>query len=228
MSAKILIVDDEKHILELLAKFMDKHAYTYDLADTVEKAKALIDKGNYDILLTDKNMPDDDSIMEGGMTLLKHAKQMSPETEVIVITGFATIETAIEAMKMGAFEYIMKPIPLVDLKDKIDRALSYKQFINSKVTLQTYRALFNQILNLLLENRDDLPEERIQAMLKNAGARIDHVFGLQKGYEAIVQTQADALTKIEGYAELLIDAIPKESPYFSVIEKIIGEAKKRI
>ena len=228
MSAKILIVDDEKHILELLAKFMDKHAYSYDLADTVEKAKMLIDKSVYDILLTDKNMPDVDSNMEGGMTLLRYAKEISPETEVIVITGYATIETAIDAMKMGAFEYIMKPIPLADLKDKIDRALSYKQFISSKVTLQTYRALFNQILSLLLENRDDLPEERIQAMLKNAGARIDHVFGLQKGYEAIVQTQAEALSKIEGYAELLFDAIPKDSPYFGVIEKIREEAKKRV
>jgi len=184
-------------------------------------------KTEYDIILTDKNMPDSEGNMEGGMTLLKHAKEHMPSTEVIMITGYATVETAVEAMKFGAFDYIMKPIPLEELKEKIDRILEYRRFVNSENTLQIYRTLHSQVLSLLKDS-DDLPEDHIQRMLKTLGSRIDHVFGMQKEYETIIQTQAEALEKIEGYAEHLKDAVPRESPYYEVIEKIFEESKKRI
>ena len=87
--------------------------------------------------------------------------------------------------------------------------------------------LHNQALSLL-ENRDDLPDEQLEKMLRTLGGKIDNLFGLQKEYETIIQSQADALERIETYVKHLREAIPQDNPYFSMIEKIEEEARKRI
>jgi DNA-binding NtrC family response regulator len=227
MKARILIADDEKNILDTLSDFMEGVGYHVDLAESVESALTLMQTNEYDILLTDKNMPGFGGKKEGGMSLLKHAKEHNPLTEVIMITGYATVESAVEAMKLGAFDYVMKPIPLNDLKEKIDRVLEYKRFLNSENTLQMYKALHNQLLDLLV-NRDDIPEAKLEQILKTLGKKIDHLFGMQKGYEEIIDTQSEALEKIEGYADHLKEAIPGENPYHVLIEKILEESKRRL
>ena len=227
MKARILIADDEENILDTLSDFMEGIGYQVDLAGSVESALTLMQTNEYDILLTDKNMPGFGDKKEGGMSLLKHAKEHNPLTEVIMITGYATVESAVEAMKLGAFDYVMKPIPLDELKEKIDRVMEYKRFLNSGNTLQMYKALHNQLLDLLV-NRDDIPEDKLQKILRTLGTKIDHLFGMQKGYEEIIDTQSEALEKIEGYADHLKEAIPGESPYYALIEKILEESKRRI
>ena len=227
MKARILVADDEENILDTLSDFMEGIGYHVDLAGSVEGALTLMQTNEYDILLTDKNMPGFGDKKEGGMSLLKHVKEHNPLTEVIMITGYATVESAVEAMKLGAFDYVMKPIPLDELKDKIDRVLEYKRFLNSENTLQMYKALHNQLLDLLV-NRDDIPEDKLQGILRTLGTKIDHLFGMQKGYEGIIETQSEALEKIEGYADHLKAAIPGESPYYVLIERILEESKRRI
>ncbi|MFP3911819.1 MAG: response regulator [Desulfobacteraceae bacterium] len=226
MKSRILVVDDEKEILETLADFM-KGTYEADFSETVSSALALMKQNPYDIVLLDKNMPYGGNDKEGGMSLLKYVKENLPGTEVIMMTGYATVESAVEAMKLGAFDYITKPVSLNDVKQKIERILDYKRFINSEHTLRTYKILHNQILDLLV-NLNDLPEEQIEKTLRALGARIDQVFGLQKDYESIIETQAGALEKIEGYIEHLKDAVPEESPYYVLIEKIKSESRRRI
>jgi len=227
MKARILIADDEKNILDTLSDFMEDIGHHVDLAGDVDSALTLMQTNEYDILLTDKNMPDTGDKKEGGMRLLKHAKEHNPLTEVIMITGYATVESAVEAMKLGAFDYVMKPIPLNELKEKIDRVLEYKRFLSSENTLQLYKAFHNQLLDLLV-NRDDIPEDKLKRILRTLGTKIDHLFGMQKGYEGIIETQSEALEKIEGYADHLKEAIPGESPYYALIEKILEESKRRI
>lgn len=227
MKARILIADDEENILDTLSDFMEDIGHHVDLAGDVDSALSLMQTNEYDILLTDKNMPDTGDKKEGGMRLLKHAKEHNPLTEVIMITGYATVESAVEAMKLGAFDYVMKPIPLDELKEKIDRVLEYKRFLSSENTLQMYKAFHNQLLDLLV-NRDDIPEDKLKRILRTLGTKIDHLFGMQKGYEGIIETQSEALEKIEGYADHLKEAIPGESPYYALIEKILEESKRRI
>ena len=227
MKPRILIADDEKSILDTLADFMKGTGYKVDLAESVDRALTLMQAVEYDILLTDKNMPDTGGQEEGGMRLLRYAKEHSPATEVIMITGYATVESAVEAMKLGAFDYITKPIPLEELRAKIDRIVEYKGFLSSEMTLQMHRALHNQLLDLLI-NRDDIPEKELQGILRTLGSRIDALFGMQKGYEGIIETQAGALEKIEGYAEHLKEGIPQESPYYPLIEKILEQSSKRV
>jgi len=172
-------------------------------------------------------MPDTGDDKEGGMRLLKYVKEHNPSIEAIMLTGYATVESAVEAMKLGAFDYVMKPVPLYELKEKIERILEYKRFISSENTLQMYKALHNQLLDTLV-NRDDLPEEKVRQTLRTLGAKLDHLFGMQKGYEEIIENQVEALEKIESYADLLKEAIPEESPYYALVEKILEESKRRI
>ncbi len=228
MTVNILIADDEQNILDTLSDFLENLQYRVDVAENVEKALALLQTNEYGILLTDKNMPGTGEVKEeGGMELLKYVKEYSPSTEVIMITGYATVESAVEAMKLGAFDYVMKPVPLHELQKKIDRIIEYKCFLSSQNTLQMYKALHNQALDILV-NREDIPEEKLQQILRTLGARIDHLFGMQKGYEEIIESQANALEQIETYAGHLKEAISSESPYYILVDKILDVSKKRL
>ena len=227
MKAKILVVDDDPQIRDLLTTFLERSGYETETAVSAQSAIARLQAGEYDVILTDKNMPDGSGDAEAGMILLKYVKENVPSSEVIMITGFATIETAIEAMKMGAFDYIMKPVPLDELLQKIERILEYKKFINSENNLQIYRTLHNQILDQL-KNNSNLPEDQVQRLLKIIGGRIDSVFGMQKEYEAIIQMQTETLKKIQGYTELLDGVIPEGNPYREIVEKIRIEAAKHV
>lgn len=227
MDVRILIADDELPILELLSEFITKLGYQADTAQDVDAAIDLLKANPYDIVLTDKNMPGPKGSLEGGMALLRWLKENANQTEVIMMTGYATIETAVEAMKLGAFDYIMKPIPLDELKQKLERLIQYRSFINSENTLEIYRTLHQQML-VLLENRKGLPEDQVRLMLKNLGSRIDNVFGLQRQYESILQHQTEALERIEEYAKVLRDGLPPDSPYQEVVTKIGEEAQRRV
>lgn len=227
MKARILVVDDDPQIRNFLTTFLKREGYDIETAESARSAIDMLKAGEYDVVITDKNMTDNSGDTEAGMLVLKYVKEHIPSAEVIMITGFATIETAIEAMKLGAFDYIMKPVPMDELCDKIERILEYKKFINSENNLQIYRTLYNQILDQL-KNSSNLPEDQVQHILKIVGGRIDSVFGLQKEYETIIQLQAESLEKIHGYVEFLDGVIPEDNPYNEIVDKIRDEAAKHI
>jgi len=227
MKARILVVDDDSQIRDLLTTFLERDGYEIETADSARSAITAMENSAFDIVLTDKNMPDGSADVEAGMLVLQHVKKHAPATEVIMITGFATIETAIEAMKMGAFDYIMKPVPMDELRRKIERILEYKEFINSENNLQIYRTLHNQLLDQL-KNNADLPEDHVQHLLKIIGGRIDSVFGMQKEYETIIRLQAQSLKKINDYVEFLEGVIPEDNPYSEIVNKIRSEAAMHV
>ncbi len=105
LDIKILIVDDEEIILTLFKSALETWGYQADIAEDGQKALQKCSEGDYQILITDLNMPNMD-----GMALLRRVKARWPMIEIIVVTGFGTIETAIDAMKMGASDFILKPV----------------------------------------------------------------------------------------------------------------------
>ena len=115
---KLLIVEDEKIALKNLVHVMTKEGY--DVAGTQSGATALgwIESQSFDVVLTDLRMEKVD-----GMQVLKKCRERSPDTEVIMITGYATPESAVEAMKGGAFYYIAKPFRLDDVRKVVGEAL---------------------------------------------------------------------------------------------------------
>jgi two-component system response regulator PilR (NtrC family) len=117
----ILVVDDERSMREFLEIFLTREGYQVTLAKSGEEACQLLTKKKFDLLITDIKMKDTD-----GIDVLKRAKEVSPESIVIMISAFATAETAVEAMKEGAYDYIPKPFKVKDMKQIVKSALRSK------------------------------------------------------------------------------------------------------
>jgi len=117
-SGKVLIVDDEKVAMKNLEHVMKKEGYAVTATQSGGNALALLEKQAFDVVLTDLRMEKVD-----GMQILKRCRENHPDTEVILITGFATLESAVEAMKHGAFFYIAKPYRLDEVRKVVAEAL---------------------------------------------------------------------------------------------------------
>jgi len=118
----ILFVDDDIQILDIVAKYLARWGYDVDTVDNGAEALELINNRDYLAVFTDLIIPE-----ISGLDLLKTTKQTSPLTEVIIITGYGTIESAIEALKLGGYDYLQKPINFERLKILIDRVAEKRQ-----------------------------------------------------------------------------------------------------
>ena len=128
---RILVVDDEKSMRDFLSIFLKKEGYSVATAEDGEKAIQLLQKDIYDLVLTDIRMP-----RRNGLDVLKMVKETSPETVVLIITAFASTETAVEAMKRGAYDYISKPFQIEEVKLVIRNALEKKQLKTDNLRLR--------------------------------------------------------------------------------------------
>ena len=117
-SERILVVDDELFVRELLLEFLSAEGYEVSLADSGEKAVALMQTQPADLVLVDLKMPGID-----GVETLKQIKKIAPDSLAIIMTGYPTIESSIEALRQGAYDYVVKPFKLDDLKSSIEKAL---------------------------------------------------------------------------------------------------------
>ncbi len=121
----IAIVEDEKVVCKYLSRFLEKEGYEVAVFYSGKEALEILPKQTFSIVLLDLKLPD-----INGMKILEQVKAFSPNTEVIIITGYASIETAIEAIKKGAFHYLSKPVKLEELKSlikKIEDKISLKE-----------------------------------------------------------------------------------------------------
>ncbi len=121
MQARILIVDDEKDFAQSLAERLAIRQYDVTTALSGQEAIDLVAKQNFDVVILDVLMPDTD-----GTEVLRTIKEHKPLTEVIMLTGNATVETAIKGMKLGAYDYLLKPCENQELVEKIEKAHSRK------------------------------------------------------------------------------------------------------
>jgi len=119
--AKILVVDDEKSMREFLEIMLTKEGYEVIIADDGEQACEILDREVFDLVITDIRMKN-----INGIGVLKKAKDVDPGAMVVLISAFATAETAVEAMKEGAYDYIPKPFKVNDFKRIINDALGSK------------------------------------------------------------------------------------------------------
>ena len=112
MKPKVLVVDDDNTVRSMLCDFLCNNGYIVDQANGFTEACRLADSDDYDIILTDKNFNGFNNNSEGGLDLLQYIRRKHLSSEIIMITGHPSIETAIKAMKLGAFDYIQKPFSL--------------------------------------------------------------------------------------------------------------------
>lgn len=127
----LLLVDDDKFILEAMAEFLRGNGYRTETAQTCREGCDRIAEFPFDVVLCDLNLPDAD-----GFKLLEFAKERSPETAVILITGYGTIESAVDAIRLGAFDYLSKPLIDDELDFCVQRAMGQRQIIQENKSLR--------------------------------------------------------------------------------------------
>jgi DNA-binding NtrC family response regulator len=127
----ILVVDDDRIILDSLCEFLKLEGYNTVGAESYKQATSLIQKQKFSLVINDVNLPDGD-----GLELLNLIRKNHPQTVVIIITGYGTIESAVEAIKMGAYDYLTKPIVDDELRLAIERALKQQSLISENENLK--------------------------------------------------------------------------------------------
>ena len=128
--ATILVVDDEKNYLWMLEELLRGEGYDVLTSDTASEALAVLREARIDLLLTDLRMTEMD-----GMTLLAQAREISPATSIILMTAYGTIERAVEAMRLGAYDFIVKPFENADLLLSITNAIERSILVRENVRL---------------------------------------------------------------------------------------------
>jgi len=118
----ILLVDDDKALLEILASLLEAEGHEVEAVPSAYAALERLRSRGYDLILTDLKMR-----RMNGMELLEAARLKNPKARVAIITAYATVETAVQAMRQGAFDYLPKPFTLADLRALIQRAAQARQ-----------------------------------------------------------------------------------------------------
>jgi DNA-binding NtrC family response regulator len=130
MSGKILIVDDEPGMRGLLTRVMEKEGFSAAAAGGGDEALELIDSDEWHLVIADIDMPGMD-----GIELLKRIRGRKEALPVIMITAYATVESAVEAMKLGAFDYVTKPFQMDELKIVVGKVFEHERLVSEKKML---------------------------------------------------------------------------------------------
>src|SRR3982751_689701 len=122
---RILLVDDDPIILDALSRFLRREGYTVETAADGAQAIEMLAAAPFALVLTDVNMP-----RANGLEVLRAVRQNHPDVVVIVITGYGTIENAVEAIKMGACDYLTKPVIDDDIRVAVEKAVKQQKLIS--------------------------------------------------------------------------------------------------
>ncbi len=124
---RVLLVDDEPEFTELLGQRMETRGVDVDIAASGREALQKVGDKSYDAIVLDMSMPEMD-----GMETLKRLLESKPDLQVILLTGYASLEKGVEAIKLGAMDYLEKPAEIQKLMDKIHRAKAKKMLLVEK------------------------------------------------------------------------------------------------
>ena len=127
----ILVVDDERGLCAGVQEALERESYTVDAANEAPAALKLIGERLYNLVITDVKMPE-----MSGMQLLKEAKQKSRDTMFILMTAYGTVESAVEAMKEGAYDYLSKPLDMQRLRALVLKALEFQAVVSENNELR--------------------------------------------------------------------------------------------
>jgi DNA-binding NtrC family response regulator len=130
-SSRLLIVDDELHVRESLSRWFIEDGYEVEASEDAKEALSTLSKKNFDVVITDIKMPGMD-----GVELQKRIKEVAPSVAVILITAYASVQTAVEALKEGAYDYITKPFDPEHLSRIVEKACSQKKLKEENVVLK--------------------------------------------------------------------------------------------
>ncbi|MEZ4528866.1 MAG: response regulator [Desulfobacterales bacterium] len=144
---KLMLVDDEERFLSTMCKLLEKKGYDAITASNGSEALEKLRTHNIHVVILDVKMPE----MDGNETL-RAIKRQYPMVEVIMLTGHATVESAIDGLKSGASDYLMKPTDIDDLIKKAEDAYGRRQNLEEKIRVATMRKMSQSARTILEEN----------------------------------------------------------------------------
>jgi two-component system, NtrC family, sensor kinase len=124
----VLVVDDDTPLHLVLERVVERAGGKAHLASSGKEALALLDERDWSAALLDKNLPD-----VSGIELLQRIKHKQPRTEVLIVTGYAGLESAVQALRLGAFDYVEKPFDIDDLANRLKAALARRRTLTADV-----------------------------------------------------------------------------------------------
>ncbi len=230
MPPVVLVVEDDEAVRTLILRSLDELEYETAFAVDAQSAIDLLEKRNFHVVITDKNMPGINHFGEGGMDVLEYLQKNKPATAVLMVTAFASVETAVEAMKLGAFDYITKPFLIKDIREKLDRIIDYQKGIDPASAYTTYRALHEEILDLLKKHHKPQNEERIEEVLSSFQKKLDSMFEENRKRENLLLVQRDAMANMTAWTGQLKDIIASGDleTAAELADRIITEGNKRL
>jgi DNA-binding NtrC family response regulator len=156
---RVIVVDDDISILRILKQLLKDKGYEVFTASNGNEAIELIFDNNIDLVITDLMMPETD-----GLEVLRKTKEKNPRTQVIMITGFATLDSAIEALKLGAFDYIRKPFKIAELDVTIRNAIDKIHLLKSNEMLLKHLRETHKRLKQSVSESVSVMEKDIEAL----------------------------------------------------------------
>lgn len=203
--ANLLVVDDELGMRQFLTHLLQREGHTVRVAESGVRAMDLLRELPSDLIISDVKMPD-----MGGIELLRAARELLPEVEVIMMTAFARVETAREAFLLGAYDFVQKPFDNELLKETVARALQKVSLVKEKQAL-------------LEENKVLIEDQRKRGRLNNIIGRCERMQALYHMIETVAQVQSTVLvtgesgTGKELVARAIHDLSPRaEKPFVSI------------
>ena len=179
---RILVVDDEPSVIDVFREFLSAQGYELSVAKNAEEAMRLTQELQPDIILTDINLPG-----HSGLDVMRHAKSLDPEVAVIVVTGYASASTAIDALRQGAYDYVTKPFDLDEVHQIVERGIANRRL--KAINRQLVEEL-RQKNEILQHHEQELREKVAQATrqmttLYDAGLAINTNLELQPRLDTI-------------------------------------------
>lgn len=187
--SKVLIVDDEKSIRLTLKAFLTKAGYDVVTAENAKTARAMVEEADFDTVLTDIIMPG-----ESGVSVLKCVHEKSPNTQVIIMTGEPTVDTAVEAVRLGARDYLAKPICKDELIKTVKQTISFKLLLDEKERLEKENKEQRDNLERLVEERT----KKLHTAMLNTAYATAAMLDLRDPYTAGHQRRVGDLARAIG------------------------------
>ncbi|MBW2222493.1 MAG: response regulator [Deltaproteobacteria bacterium] len=231
IKAKILVIDDEKVVQEGCTRILTGDGYDVETSYTGQEGFKKMEEETYDLVIADLKMPG-----ISGMEVLKKIKKNDPDISVIMITGYPTPETAVEAMKLGAFDYLPKPFTPAELISVVNKAIEEKKvLIETKHLESAYQDATKAISSSLNLNEVlELIVRSVVNLLKTKGCGVNLLddtrkkletrvaFGLSENYLAKYPEEA----KKEGIVSILSIPLKAKEKVIGVLRVYTGESRQ--
>jgi signal transduction histidine kinase/CheY-like chemotaxis protein len=199
---RILVVDDEANVLLTTSTILRQEGYEVDAVPGGGAALQAIEERYYDLILTDLSMPGVD-----GLAVLARVRERSPGTVTVMITGYGSVESAIEAVQLGAYEYLLKPTEVADLKQAVRRSLERKR-LSEIDTLYRVSQTITSSLN-------------VEAIAGEVGEAVRNVLGVRNACLVAFRRDRTPSECVEELRQLLLD--PEVITLLSAGDSIISE-----